>query len=162
MFCSKCGSQITDGALFCPNCGAAVEQNNNYYNTEEQMPENNYYNPSAQNDGYQNPVQQQYQYGNDAGFLAQKELSTARTLGIVSIVLGILGINLIAWICGGVGLSKANRYLNIYDPQLQILAKESRKLNIIGLVITSVLALFYTVLTILTAVGSASFMGLYS
>lgn len=29
MFCSKCGSEIEDGAIFCGNCGAPVEQTNN-------------------------------------------------------------------------------------------------------------------------------------
>ncbi|HEX3078715.1 MAG TPA: zinc-ribbon domain-containing protein, partial [Lachnospiraceae bacterium] len=27
MFCSKCGSQITEGDFFCPNCGNQVRQN---------------------------------------------------------------------------------------------------------------------------------------
>jgi hypothetical protein len=29
MYCSKCGKQIEDGAMFCPGCGAALQNNQN-------------------------------------------------------------------------------------------------------------------------------------
>lgn len=31
MFCKNCGKQITDGSVFCPNCGADTEVNKYLY-----------------------------------------------------------------------------------------------------------------------------------
>lgn len=41
MFCVKCGSQLSDGALFCGDCGNKVEEipnNVNFVSAEEQLP----------------------------------------------------------------------------------------------------------------------------
>ena len=36
-FCSKCGTEIIDGAKFCPKCGTAVSNNNQATNEEQEM-----------------------------------------------------------------------------------------------------------------------------
>ena len=69
----------------------------------------------------------------------RKEISTANTLGIVSIIVGLFAMNLIGWICGGIGLSKANRYIYSNDPQIRFAAMQAKKLNVIGLIVTSVM-----------------------
>ena len=58
MFCSKCGSQIPEGAAFCVNCGQAVthvpERSQSQYNP----PQPQYSRPQYNQYGYQNIPEQ--------------------------------------------------------------------------------------------------------
>ena len=40
-FCSKCGTELTEGATFCPGCGSAVEVNTNATSDVKPTPDTN-------------------------------------------------------------------------------------------------------------------------
>ena len=77
MFCNQCGTQVNDGQAFCPNCGAPIgaqqEQNTAPMNS---MP------ASAP---YQQPMA-------PMGGSSNTNNTIALILGIVSIILGVLGL----------------------------------------------------------------------
>ena len=98
--------------------------------------------PQYQQQGYVPPVQPQfqaYQQPFNNNFQIQQEISSARTLGILSIILGILVSSIAGWICGGIGSSKANKHLFAPDIMTRTSAQDAKKLNKIGLILTSVL-----------------------
>lgn len=129
-------------------------ENNTYYQPEQPAPENNtYYQPeqpaqpdfAAQNSNYFNNAPQQSQYqpngngfyqANQPNYVDQQikeNISTANTLGILAIVLGILMTPIAGIICGAIGLSKLN---SVPGALTQLLARErdkARKLNILGI-----------------------------
>lgn len=74
-------------------------------------------------------------------------IPTIRVLGIISIVMGFLS-PLVAWICGGIGLYKANRY---YPKTVDL--ESARKLNIIGLIIGSVVFIL-SLVSVFAVLGS--------
>lgn len=107
------------------------------------------YNPNfQQNGGYQyNPMNQER--------IAAKEIDTSRTLGILSIVLGIILTPLAGWICGGIGLSKANKYLNGFGfsaPESSN-AQSAKTLNKIGLIVSTVLFVLSIIAGIIIGLG---------
>ncbi|MBM6870347.1 zinc-ribbon domain-containing protein [Pseudoflavonifractor phocaeensis] len=55
-FCRNCGSQINDGTMICPKCGASQNMGG--------MPQQNYNNNGYNNGGYPNP---NYNNGYDSG-----------------------------------------------------------------------------------------------
>ncbi len=114
MFCSKCGNEINDEALICPNCGCK---------TENFISPNNNLNYSA----VTSPPQNQFNYA-----CSKSSLSNAKVLGIVGIIGGIL-IPLIGWICGAIGLSKANELLRIYPTDNEVIS--CKNINI-GAIVT--------------------------
>ncbi len=85
---------------------------------------------------YQQPVEQAEAYN-----LAAK----AKSNGIVAIVFAFF-IPLVSWICGGMGLSKANKALDYGnmtgDQQLIDDAKKAKTLATIGLIISIAMAVF--------------------
>ena len=95
MFCSKCGNQIMDEAIICPNCGCPT---NNY----------NQFNKTA------NPQKNAF-----PNYNLQKELADAKTLGLIAIISGLF-IPLIGWICGGIGVSKCNKLLSSFSIDFNI------------------------------------------
>ena len=144
MICSKCGNQIDDGETYCAHCGTPVEKKDAFepygqgtYDNAEQPQEQQPVQPQYQQQGYVPPYQT-YQQPFNNNFLAQEEISSARTLGILSIVLGILLSSIAGWICGGIGSSKVDKYLFSNDMQLRLSAQDAKKLNKIGLILTSV------------------------
>jgi uncharacterized membrane protein YvbJ len=104
MFCSKCGNEIDDSALVCPNCGC---------------PTSNY---EAKQEGVQ--IQQ-------LGDIASEKANSAKKLGIISLILSIIPFTaFIGIILAIVGLVKANsNLLDKNDPTV----KQAKKLCIIGL-----------------------------
>lgn len=69
MYCKKCGNEISEGVLFCSNCGTAVEGN---YEVEDDMdfgPSNQPQNGQANQQGSQYNYQPQngYQFNNQQG-----------------------------------------------------------------------------------------------
>lgn len=125
MFCSKCGNRINDEAVICPNCGCPT-QNYNYLNqtTYQQL-------HNLGRFKYSEPVNNFSFYLN-----YEKDISNAKTLALIAIIVGIF-IPLVGWICGGIGISKCNKvlllYLNNYN------ANNVKKLNIIGIAVSSVI-----------------------
>ena len=128
MFCKNCGNSVQDGTVTCPYCGSALEQSQpQYQQPTYQQPQ--YQQPAYQQPGYQQPYQQPYQPVNP-------EVSTAKTLGIVAIVAAFF-IPLVSFICGGIGLSKANQALAFNPGDFE--AANAKKLNKIGLILAGVL-----------------------
>ena len=128
MICKKCGKEVKDGEIVCPECGASVAENNVF--------------GASQID-----------------FQGRQEVASARTMGIVSIITGILGIALVGWICGGIGLSKSKRWLFTNDTELLTGARKAKKLNVAGIVVSTVVFAIYIVIGILSAIASLSMLG---
>ena len=59
-FCTKCGTKLNDGDLFCPNCGTRVERaeetNNNYYGDINNFPTKNAVVPVIDNSNRSHPL----------------------------------------------------------------------------------------------------------
>ena len=122
MFCSKCGTQINDEAVICPNCGCKTENfglaktDSNYSGTAEP--------PQIQDGGT-----------NIDGNLSNAK-SDAKLLGIIGIISGIL-IPLAGWICGAIGVSKANQVLRRYPTDSEAIS--CKNINIGAIVIGSIM-----------------------
>ena len=138
MFCKNCGSTIPDGSAVCPFCSspqepAAPQQpaQPEYQQPQYQQPAQ----PDYQQNAYQQPAYQQPVAPAPQG---KSEASTAKTLGIVAIITAFICTPLVAFICGGIGMSKANAVLavNPADPE----AQSAKKLNMIGIIIAAVVA----------------------
>ncbi|MBQ9228097.1 MAG: hypothetical protein IJ168_04615 [Eubacterium sp.] len=168
-FCNICGSNVPDGAATCPICGSVMASqsprpeaapNGAPQPTPTAAPVNPYSQPSGQY-GNQNPYSPQGTYTQPTGYAQPvqptpvaspyQDVSTAKTLGIVSIVMIFVFLPA-CWICGGIGLSKANAAITLAqsygDMMLLQQAQEAKKLNKIGLIIGLVL----TGISILSAV----------
>ena len=110
MFCTKCGNFYDDNAMVCPYCGCPKPTH--------------YTNGQPINPQMYNPQVTQF----------NSNVSSAKTLGIISIVLGII-IPIVGWICGGIGLSKSNSLVALNPASEE--ANNAKKLNTIGLIVTS-------------------------
>lgn len=144
MYCPKCGTFLEDDCVQCVNCGEPIvkEQasqtanNDNYY----QQNTGAYYNPQP------SESQSYYQYDSQAKQAQMVEqgykdkLSSANTLGILAIILGIVLSPLAGIICGAIGISHVNEVPDFapYHPLAQEKAR-CKKLNILGIVIPLVL-----------------------
>lgn len=175
MYCPKCGAFIPEGAQLCPNCQETAPQpNNNAARPESSaQPENGvYYNTPNQNnqqpggDSYFTPPNQNnfensyYTQSADeqADFAARDKLSTANTLGILSIILGIILTPIVGIICGAIGLVQANSIADSFNkPALMEEKRKAKRLNIIGIVlplaIYIVLIIFAILFTAIFAAG---------
>lgn len=85
-YCSKCGAECEDNASFCAICGnklpeSGYRQENVFENSQSSKDFNNTYTNDTQDQG--------------------------RTLGILSIIFGVIGINIVGIILGAIGLSKS-------------------------------------------------------
>lgn len=89
----------------------------------------------------------------------RQEAASARTMGIVAIITGILGIALAGWICGGIGLSKAKRCMFTNDPVLLEQAGKAKKLNVAGIVVSTLVFVIYIVIGVMTAAASLALLG---
>lgn len=149
MFCKKCGKELLPDAVFCPSCGTRAE-------------ERSAFEPYGQSFEY-STAQQQYQYqsGSNQLYEAQREISSAHNFGIFAIIAGALGLCLIGWILGGLGLSKANRFINSVVPQIQYEARRAKKLNVIGLVVSSIVFFIMLVAFIVMFISAVGIMGFY-
>ncbi|MCH5314975.1 MAG: zinc ribbon domain-containing protein [Eubacterium sp.] len=151
MYCNNCGAFVPDGSTYCPNC-------NTVFNTQSQNTNGTYYTPPAADNGYYNQQnfnqqgnyqqgynQPQGNYYNQNGFADpmnshKSELESAKTLGIISLVVGIVFSRIIGIILGIIGLSKANSVPDMLDnPMLFKLKKDSVMLNRLGIIIPVVL-----------------------
>lgn len=114
MFCSKCGKEINDEAVICPNCGCFTS------NYKELQP----------------PVQSASVIQIVPKALDVKStLNTAKTLGIIGIIAGLF-IPLAGWICGGVGIGKCDSIIN-NEPNNQD-ALSTKNINIGAIVVASI------------------------
>lgn len=160
----------------------ASQQTNSYENA--QSASDSYYTPPQQNynpqpnytqqQGYSQPYGQQYnQQYNPNGFYQgnpqqmfieqeiNKNLSSAKTLGILAIVLGLLFSPIVGIICGAIGLSKVNDIVNLTsNPMIEQEKKKVKKLNKLGIIIPivvyAVIILFTIIITVVASLGLAS------
>lgn len=144
MYCPKCGTYMEEDSVQCVNCGETVvkEQTNqtNYNDNYYHQSEGSYYNPQPSSSQsyyqYDNQVKQEQMI--EQGY--KDKLSTANTLGILSIILGIIFSPIVGIICGAIGISKVNEVPDFapYTPLAQEKAR-CKKLNVLGIVIPVVL-----------------------
>lgn len=144
MYCPKCGTYMEEDSVQCVNCGEPVvnEQanqtncNDNYY----QQSTGTYYNPqpSSSQSYYQYDSQVKQEQMIEQGY--KDKLSSANTLGILAIILGILFSPIAGIVCGAIGISKLNEVPDFapYTPMAQEKAR-CKKLNTLGIVIPIVL-----------------------
>lgn len=80
-FCSQCGSKLNEGAMFCPNCGTAVNQNGaqNQVNNQAQQINNQ---------------QQNYNNGTQTG------MQKTNGLAVASLVCSLVGLFIFPLIFG--------------------------------------------------------------
>lgn len=152
MYCSNCGQEIPYGQTSCPNCNPANHQasaptNGTYYN-----PPQSYNTYNQQSGSYTPPPQQNnyFTYSNNTNEYERQcetDINTANTLGIVSIVIGLLVSRLVGLILGIVGLSKLN---NIPDwPKFASKKADAKRLNKIGIIIPIIIYAIAFVIAIL-------------
>ncbi len=142
MYCPKCGTYMEEDSVQCVNCGETVvkEQTNQTNYNDYQQSEGSYYNPQPSSSQsyyqYDNQVKQEQMI--EQGY--KDKLSTANTLGILSIILGIIFSPIVGIICGAIGISKVNEVPDFapYTPLAQEKAR-CKKLNVLGIVIPVVL-----------------------
>lgn len=93
--------------------------------------QNNFYQPGFNQPPVNpaDPYAQQYQQPDP---IADANANSAKTLGIVAVVFGFI-IPLVAWICGGIGLSKATKVL--YTNPFHQKAKSAKTFCIVGIII---------------------------
>lgn len=183
-FCPNCNEPINKEAA----CNSAPQQNDGVYYTPQSNNEqsaynstqaSNSYNANEQNNTYYNSAQPNYnsqpnyfnqaQPNNQGYYQAcppnqseqqfKEVISSANTLGILAIVLGILLTPLAGIICGAVGLSKLNSIPNI--PLNPILTKDkdkAKKLNIWGIALPIALYVVAVILMVImiTVMGFAT------
>lgn len=141
MYCPKCGTYMEEDSVQCVNCGeTVVKEQTNYNDNYYQQSEGSYYNPQPSSSQsyyqYDNQVKQEQMI--EQGY--KDKLSTANTLGILSIILGIIFSPIVGIICGAIGISKVNEVPDFapYTPLAQEKAR-CKKLNVLGIVIPVVL-----------------------
>ena len=148
--CPSCSGQNDDNAAVCRFCGANIgyppyQNQNQYYQQNNQ-----------QYNAYPNGYQSTY----DPRVSALKnDISTAKTLGIVSIVF-IFFMQLVTFVCSLLGISKANSAIEqaklINDPYLLKEAEDAKKMNKIALIVTIIIwavAIISCVLMAILGVG---------
>ncbi len=106
-YCSKCGSLIENNADVCPECGAPV-------NESAPQPDAGYQQNNYQQPPYNPNYQQPYAPYNPQAQLI-REIDTANTLGIVSLVCSLLGAalcSIAAIVTGIICMNKIKPYMN--------------------------------------------------
>lgn len=158
MYCPKCGTFLPEGTAVCPNCAepSAAEANstNNetgyncsgnysagYQNSDQtantnynQQSYNSYYDPQPNAQSYYPPNNNNtYQY-NFSELEAKDKLSTAHTLGVLAIILGIIFSPIVGIICGIIGINNVNNVPDMYNnPAIMEDKRKAKKLNVIGI-----------------------------
>ncbi len=151
--CINCGAGLPDGANVCPYCKAVQANSNNVYSHIPNTPHDKVIS------GDRNPAQPQQIYSfnphsldENQQFYFQQHLSesindssTAKGLGIVSIICAIIPVFIIVcWICGALGIAKANAAIRFSqqagNPQIFSEAVSAKSLCKTGLIISAVVA----------------------
>lgn len=137
MICKKCGQFVPDGVYYCKNCGEPVSR------TYTQQP----FEPGCQNT--QSSTQQGYRQYNTYTqpytpqayeYMVNSKIEEARTLGILSIILGIF-VPILGIVLGCIGISKINEipFSNQYRYETELNKKRAKSLCITGIVLPIVL-----------------------
>lgn len=161
MYCANCKQYVADGSAVCPHCGSPLPQ---VAPNPQQQTTANYFNQAPQQPQYQPPVQQGMPYNQgyqpnpyqQANY--QSDLSTAKTLAIVALVTGIIGFSLVAWICGGIAMSKFNAIPDI--PPYAVEKAKGKKMALWGIIIPFiwiVLAIVFYAIIFAVGIGAASY-----
>lgn len=141
MYCKNCGQLIADNTAVCPYCSATVqgEANHSVNGTYYTPPENRQDSYQPQGEQYGNYYNQpNNQYGFNQYFKeAEANIESANTLGIISIILGILLSPIVGIICAAVGLSKLSSVPEI--PELYTKRQQAKRLNNLGIIIPLVI-----------------------
>ena len=87
------------------------------------------------------------------------QISTAKTLGIVSIIIGLLGIPLLGWIFGANGLSKAKSWTYSNDPSLLYEARKAKRLNEAGIAVSTIVFVAYFVILMMLSFAPYAIFG---
>lgn len=142
MVCDECGTTYNDNSAFCPTCGAArpnaqqynQKQNDNQQQINESYQQQGYSQPYQQNgypqQGYAQPYQQGYNQQQD--LVLMQKAKSAKTIGILSLVFGVLG-GIVAIFLGIDGIKKSKEVLAV-DP-LNADAKSAKTMSTIGLIL---------------------------
>ena len=89
MFCGNCGNSIVDDAKFCSKCGNLVKV--------EPYNEGSHFSNNSVSRNYVQNVQQNAYSSSPSGF------------SIAALVFGIIGLQILAYIFGGIAISKAKQ-----------------------------------------------------
>ena len=180
MYCQNCGKQLFGSSPNCPYCNAPVNYNvnpnynpNQSVNTASSEPAHSSYvlNGVAYNNENQAQPQQQhhtqyqtsYQPQNTPfmpnqnqgttynGYNNVREVESAKTMGIVSVVLAVVGVSIIGLIVGVIGMSKIRPiyFANSFDTNARSAYNWNKAgvvANIIRLVFSVLLIIVYIVL----------------
>ncbi|MBQ7778877.1 MAG: zinc-ribbon domain-containing protein [Clostridia bacterium] len=101
MFCKKCGTQIADGAAFCPSCGESVNAQPTTPSEQPQQPQTAAAQPATP--PVQLPSEKQQKIGIIWSYIS---VVVAAALAIYSIIGGIMILNGHTYTIGGVNFSK--------------------------------------------------------
>ena len=166
MFCQNCGKEFFGATAVCPYCGAPVNKtadtnfNQNLHNSTDStgtahnsyilngVPQNGYSQNNYQNQYHQQSPFNPAQNTNTAynGYYNSKEIESAKTMGIVSVVFAVLGFSVIGLILGIIGYGKAKRvyFANSFDTN----ARSAYNWNKAG-IITNVIRLVITLIALI-------------
>lgn len=180
VYCNICGTAVPENATNCPVCGSYMNtqaaappqpqaqpqpQANPYSAPPQPTPQVNPYSQQPGQYSNQNPYSPSGTYvvqpvtpvqpmpGGPVPTDPNKMASDAKTLGIVALVAAFF-LPLAAWICGGIGMSKANQCILMAqagaDPYLLNTAESAKKLCLAGIIVGVVRAvlvmMFYIVM----------------
>lgn len=167
MYCNNCGYNNADGNIICVNCGANLGTNADYQNSGYNEQANYGQQPVyGYENNYENGYENSYENGYDNTVLEKKPVDV---LGIVSIILGAVGIVLsvgsccciipfVPWIMIILALFLGVAGIVLGAISMKKAKKQGEKsvLGLVGLILSIVAMLtfiFSLVLVILMAVG---------
>lgn len=153
MFCTKCGKEINDDSLFCPECGnritnaaASSQQTQSTYQQQtyqQQMPTYKAAPTSNYSNNYNNDFNPGSAYNDNNNYVDE---SQKNSLGVRILVFGILSLAISfipGWIFGAIAKRKAEEYLGMYG-NLTGTAKVGKILGTIGLICSIVTTILFS------------------
>ncbi|MDO5382356.1 MAG: VWA domain-containing protein, partial [Eubacteriales bacterium] len=122
MFCKKCGNQLTDGDVFCPNCGTAVEQQG--VQSFAQVTK------EAQNMQNQQYVSQPYPAANEPKPVKQPKVpKKPKKIGLVVVLMIVVAIGIAGLVAGLILLNRDGKKPEESKPAVQ---EESTQVGDLG------------------------------
>ena len=153
MYCSFCGSDITDDSAFCPKCGKKLGDSDE--NSRDVVTDTNYSpiqplgNISMQGNFQQPYIQQPYTQPTPAtivnvqpGMPQQMQTTKPNGLCVASFIVSMVGIIVFGIICGIVAVLLGAIGLSTYDEQIHT----KRGLGVAGIIVGIVEIVIYSLL----------------